>query len=68
MVTDSRDALIVQSVIELAHALDMRVVAEGIETSEALRQLIDLGCDQGQGYYLGRPVPANLITVAAAGI
>jgi diguanylate cyclase (GGDEF)-like protein/PAS domain S-box-containing protein len=67
MVTDSRDVSIVQSVIELAHALDMHVVAEGIETRDALRQLIDLGCDQGQGYYLGRPVPAHLITVAAAG-
>jgi diguanylate cyclase (GGDEF)-like protein/PAS domain S-box-containing protein len=66
MVTDSRDASIVQSVIELAHALDMRVVAEGIETLGALRQLVELGCDQGQGYYLGRPVPAHLITVAAA--
>jgi EAL domain-containing protein (putative c-di-GMP-specific phosphodiesterase class I) len=67
MVTDSRDASIVQSVIELAHALDMRVVAEGIETPDALRQLIDLGCDQGQGYFLGRPVPAELITVVGAG-
>jgi EAL domain-containing protein (putative c-di-GMP-specific phosphodiesterase class I) len=66
MVTDSRDVSIVQSVIELAHALDMHVVAEGIETRGALRQLIDLGCDQGQGYYLGRPVPAHLINVAAA--
>ncbi|MDQ3103946.1 MAG: EAL domain-containing protein [Actinomycetota bacterium] len=66
MVADSRDASIVQSVIELAHALDMRVVAEGIETAGAFQQLIDLGCDQGQGYYLGRPVPAKLITVAAA--
>lgn len=66
MVTDSRDASIVHSVIELAHELDMRVVAEGIESVGALRQLMDLGCDQGQGYYLGKPAPADQIAAAAA--
>jgi EAL domain-containing protein (putative c-di-GMP-specific phosphodiesterase class I) len=65
MVTEARDLSIVKSVIELAHALDMNVVAEGIETQTALRQLIELNCDQGQGYYLGGPVPANLIIASA---
>ena len=53
-----RNIAIVRAVIDLAHRLDLRVVAEGIEDSDALRQLTDLGCDLAQGYHIGRPVPA----------
>ncbi|PPK98198.1 PAS domain S-box-containing protein/diguanylate cyclase (GGDEF)-like protein [Kineococcus xinjiangensis] len=56
--TNCRNVSIVRSVIDLGHNLGMRVVAEGVETPEALDLLQDLGCDQGQGYLFGRPVPA----------
>jgi diguanylate cyclase (GGDEF)-like protein len=55
---DSSDEAIVESVIHLAHALGLRVVAEGVETADQLAALHRLGCDVAQGYYLGRPVPA----------
>jgi diguanylate cyclase (GGDEF)-like protein/PAS domain S-box-containing protein len=51
---------IVSAVIGLAHALGLRVVAEGIETSSQAQTLHGLGCDHGQGYYFGRPAPAHV--------
>lgn len=63
------DTAVASSIITLGHALDMRVVAEGVETQEQLDMLRDLGCDLGQGYLLHRPVPADqigrLLTAAA---
>lgn len=53
---------IVQSTIELAHNLGLRIVAEGVETGEDLAELQALGCDVGQGYYICRPGPADVIT------
>ncbi len=50
-------AKIVGAVIALAHALEMRVVAEGIETDDQRQALLALGCDYGQGFLLGRPAP-----------
>jgi diguanylate cyclase (GGDEF)-like protein len=52
----SGDAAIVGAVVELGHALGLRVVAEGVETDIQLAQLRDLGCDGAQGYLFGRPV------------
>lgn len=48
---------IVSAIIALAHALGMRTVVEGVETQEQLLLLANLGCDEVQGYYLGRPKP-----------
>jgi len=45
-------------IVAMAHALDMTVVAEGVETQEEFDQLVDLKCDQIQGYLNGRPMPA----------
>ncbi len=59
MEEDENDAVIVRSTIDLGRNLGLRVVAEGVETAEAWRQLAALGCDVAQGYYLSRPVPAN---------
>jgi diguanylate cyclase (GGDEF)-like protein/PAS domain S-box-containing protein len=59
MAQDASEAAIVSGIIDLAHALRLQVVAEGIETPEQLRQLKALGCDIGQGFYFGRPLPSN---------
>jgi diguanylate cyclase (GGDEF)-like protein len=53
------DAAIVRSTVELARNLDLCVVAEGVETERVWNQLVQLGCDVAQGYYLSRPLPAE---------
>ncbi|HWT73018.1 MAG TPA: EAL domain-containing protein [Oxalicibacterium sp.] len=58
MVEDPDNMTIVSSVISLAHALKLRVVAEGVETEEAARHLRLLKCDEMQGYLFARPMPA----------
>jgi EAL domain-containing protein (putative c-di-GMP-specific phosphodiesterase class I) len=57
MAKDTQGATMVKSIVELAHALDLKVVAEGVETEETLRQLDLYGCDLVQGYLLARPLP-----------
>ncbi len=52
---DGKVDLIVKSIIELAHALRIRVTAEGVETSNQAQALVGLGCDELQGYLLARP-------------
>jgi diguanylate cyclase (GGDEF)-like protein len=52
------DAIIVESTIILAHNLGMHVIAEGIETRDQLMHLKTAGCDEVQGYYFSRPIPA----------
>lgn len=56
---DPDDAAIVVSIISLAHSLRMHVIAEGVETAAQLAYLRRNHCDQMQGYYFSRPVPAN---------
>ncbi len=50
---------VVSSIVSLAHSLDLRVVAEGVETTDQLDALKRLGCDEAQGYLFGRPLPAQ---------
>jgi len=57
MLSNSSDEAIVRSTIELAHNLGMRAIAEGVEDQATLDRLRELGCDQAQGYYMGRPMP-----------
>jgi CheY-like chemotaxis protein len=59
--TDAESTAIVTSIVHLANALDLDIVAEGVETREQLRQLELLGCGFGQGYYWSRPVSADEI-------
>jgi diguanylate cyclase (GGDEF)-like protein len=54
-----RSAMIVRTVIELAHGLRMAVVAEGVETPEIMSLLLRLGCDYAQGYAISRPIAAE---------
>jgi EAL domain-containing protein (putative c-di-GMP-specific phosphodiesterase class I) len=56
---------LVRSTIELAHALGLRVVAEGVEDEASLRLLVDLGCDLAQGYLISRPKPPDEVTLQA---
>ncbi len=58
LLIDSKDYCVVASIIELAHKLNLNVIAEGIETKEQQDKLNSLGCDYGQGYYFSLPFPA----------
>jgi diguanylate cyclase (GGDEF)-like protein len=62
MVASARFRAIVGSTIDLAHQLGVRVVAEGIESEAVSSELRALGCDIGQGFFLGRPMPAAAFT------
>jgi EAL domain-containing protein (putative c-di-GMP-specific phosphodiesterase class I) len=55
---DERDAAIVRSLVDLARRLGVRVVAEGVDSLEGCTLLADWGCDEIQGHYLARPMPA----------
>ncbi|KAA0111402.1 bifunctional diguanylate cyclase/phosphodiesterase [Mycolicibacterium sp. P1-5] len=59
MLTEPEDATIVRSMVSMGHDLGITVVAEGVETEEQLAFLRRIGCDDVQGYYLGKPVPAG---------
>lgn len=56
LTSSNRDPLIVRSTIDLAHALDMEVTAEGVETQAAMALLSVMGCDMVQGYLISRPI------------
>ena len=58
---DLEDTSIVEAIVTLAHALGLTAVAEGVETSTQLETLRVIGCDEAQGFLLGRPLPAEQI-------
>ncbi len=59
--TSEKDRLLVRALIAMASGLGYRIVAEGIETEAAYRLLADWGCHEGQGYWMARPGPAELV-------
>lgn len=60
---DKGDAMIVRTVIDMAHNFEITVTAEGVESQAILEQLAELGCDGAQGFHIARPMPAaDLIT------
>jgi len=59
MATNKDSATIVRSTIELAHNLDLTVVAEGVEDQGTFDRLVALGCDMAQGYCISKPIPAD---------
>jgi predicted signal transduction protein with EAL and GGDEF domain len=61
MTTDPDDAAVVGSIIDLARALGLRVVAEGVEEDSTRRMLISGGCEVAQGWFYARPMPADAL-------
>jgi EAL domain-containing protein (putative c-di-GMP-specific phosphodiesterase class I) len=57
--TDASAMAIVHAIIAVAHALDMQVTAEGIETAAQLHEVTEALCDRGQGFHLARPLPVE---------
>jgi len=55
MATETQDAVIVRSMIHLAHNLNLKVVAEGVENRQTIDMLRTMGCDMAQGYYISHP-------------
>ena len=50
------------AIISLSHSLSLEVVAEGVETEDQVKYLIEHGCDSIQGYYFSRPLPAKIVS------
>jgi EAL domain-containing protein (putative c-di-GMP-specific phosphodiesterase class I) len=66
---DPRNYVIASAIVELAHALQMSVVAEGVESSAQYRQVSELGCDAYQGFYFDRPMRAlDLVSSLSLGV
>ncbi|MDT7042372.1 EAL domain-containing protein [Candidatus Nitronereus thalassa] len=61
LTTNEQDASITKAIIALGHSLDLRVIAEGVETEGQFRHLEEQGCDEIQGYFFSPAVPANAI-------
>ena len=59
LLTDPHDAAIAETIVALAHSMNLKVIAEGVETKEQRQRLHDFGCYIYQGYLFGKPVPAE---------
>lgn len=55
--------VLVKAMIDLAHALGLEAIAEGVETAGQLERLREMGCDVAQGYYFSRPIPSDAVGV-----
>jgi len=59
VIDDPDHAVLVQAIINMAHSLNLHVVAEGVETAEQMAFVRENGCDSVQGYFVGKPMPAE---------
>jgi diguanylate cyclase (GGDEF)-like protein/PAS domain S-box-containing protein len=59
---DQGTAALVSGMIQLAHSLSLKVIAEGVETEEQLKRLQGLGCDLAQGHYFSEPIPCQAVS------
>lgn len=60
--------MILSAIVAMGHELGFAVVAEGIENQEQVDRLGSLGCDYGQGYFIGKPMSAKQVNDALAGL
>mgnify|MGYP003574948672 FL=1 len=67
MARDEGDQIMVRSTINLAHELELQVVAEGVEDQETLEMLRSLGCDYAQGYHISRPITSDAFIEMVSG-
>ena len=65
---DQRAIIILHSIIAMGHSLGLMIVAEGIENQEQVDRLGELGCDYGQGFFIGKPMTAKQVNDALAGL
>ncbi len=63
MASDKKDESIVKAAVDLAHTLDLKIVAEGVEDERTLDILSGMGCDYAQGYYMAKPMPSEELIV-----
>ena len=66
LASDQRDQRLVCSTIDLAHALDLKIVAEGVEDEASLNLLVKAGCDTAQGYHVARPMSVDKLAAMLA--
>ena len=59
--TDKIDFAIAEAIVAIGHALDLKVIAEGVETQEQMKMLQKVGCDYFQGYYFSKPIEADKV-------
>jgi EAL domain-containing protein (putative c-di-GMP-specific phosphodiesterase class I) len=59
MVEDSADQALCEAIVVMAHKLGLKVIAEGVETTEQRDLLLQIGCDFGQGYLFAKPMPGE---------
>src|SRR5581483_10246406 len=58
-ITNEHDASITRTIVSMAHSLNLKVIAEGVETDQQLSFLASLGCNAAQGYFIAQPMPAE---------
>ena len=67
LATDPNDLALSEAIIVMAHKLGIKVIAEGVETTEQRDMLAAAGCDYAQGYLIAKPMPAEEFEALLAG-